>query len=282
MYKENVIATRFSKSAKFYEKFAQVQKYAATRLFEKIASEHIDSSSSILEIGCGTGLLSVQLARLFKNNAIHFLDPASGMLEICRNNLSALGSRDDVLHHKFIDKAIEDYIDDYNFEQNKYSLIVSSFALHWVQSLPQVLKRLLLNLEKGGKIIFCCPGAKSFPEWRDICSRESLPFTANKLPSREDLDIAKEMSARIDWREYSYTTSFSNPLNFFREMKALGADVSILDDGDLNFNQMQLSVSQFRKLLRSWQALSENASNTNTQERKVDCTYWMIEGIISQ
>ena len=55
-------AARFGRAAREYEAHATVQQHTAIRLAEQIADLPLPPQPRVLEIGCGTGLLTRELA----------------------------------------------------------------------------------------------------------------------------------------------------------------------------------------------------------------------------
>ncbi len=288
-----VIAAKFSKKALYYDQFANVQRFAANHLDNQIANKvNSPIPSNILEIGCGTGFLSRYLASRFPKSKIDFIDPADAMLSLCEKNVNEhLRLCTTSKNHNFIKKSIEDYLDDNPNSSQKYSLIVSSFTLHWVTNLASVINRLIGSLEIGGQFFFSYPTNRSFPEWKSVCQKLSLPFTGNKLPSAEALEFfAKPNEANIVWSEYSCKLAFQSALEFFRGMKHIGADATFFPKNPEHiFNTQQLSTKEFRQLLAAWNQMPSTKVDTrinnekpNKYKQTVDCTYWLVEGIITR
>ncbi len=287
------IATNFSKRALSYDNFAKVQKFASTSLCKQIAKNmNTCLPANILEIGCGTGLLSRCLVNRFPDSKIDFIDPAAAMLSLCEKNINDhLNSETTSKNHNFIKMTIEDYLSDRNTSLKQYSLIVSSFTLQWVHDLPSIINSLVDRLEKGGQFFFSYPTDKSFPEWKSVCQKIDLPFSGNKLPSAKELDFYVNPSeVSVVWNESPYRLAFPNALEFFREMKNIGANLNTLARKTENGLQAQrLSIKDFRRLLKTWdQECSETINikkpikTLHTYDQTIDCTYWFVEGIITR
>ena len=69
----------FSKAAHFYDEHAVVQKVVASR-FAKLLPDHV---SSVVELGCGTGLFTHILQQRYKTATITAVDIAPGMIDVC-------------------------------------------------------------------------------------------------------------------------------------------------------------------------------------------------------
>lgn len=134
------IAARFSAAASTYNASATVQRSVAKRLGAMLAGD--ETFNRILEIGCGTGLLTTRLCRLFPRARIDALDMADGMVAQCRARL-ANASR---LHCHVAD------LNAFRAEA-LYPLIVSSSALHWMHPMAGVMKTLAGMLTGQGRLV---------------------------------------------------------------------------------------------------------------------------------
>lgn len=89
MIDKNVLKKNFSRNAVNYDTYAVIQKKMAHQLLKTISFEHKDTHDSIniLDIGCGTGYFTEQLARCYPNANITAVDIAPGMIEYARKKL---------------------------------------------------------------------------------------------------------------------------------------------------------------------------------------------------
>jgi len=77
---KQAIRRRFERAAVYYDIFSVVQRGMAERLVERIERE----PSSILDLGCGTGYLTLLLHRRFPQAQIDAVDFAPAMIEQAR------------------------------------------------------------------------------------------------------------------------------------------------------------------------------------------------------
>lgn len=78
----NKIQERFSKSAKRYDLLTGLHRKIADRLFDRVVKEY--TPSSLLDVGCGTGYLTVKFKERFPQSTITGLDFSPGMIEAAR------------------------------------------------------------------------------------------------------------------------------------------------------------------------------------------------------
>ncbi|MBU0714901.1 MAG: methyltransferase [Verrucomicrobia bacterium] len=137
----HAIAARFSAAASTYHASATIQRAVAERLSAMLAGN--EAADRILEIGCGTGLLTAHLCRLFPHARIDALDMAGGMVTQCRARLA--GTAGLFCHLADLNKFRAEAL---------YPLIVSSSTLHWMDPIAEVMETLAGMLTSQGRLVF--------------------------------------------------------------------------------------------------------------------------------
>ena len=89
------IVRAFTSQAYAYDLAAEVQLIVADRLARRIEDSAQPKPSRILEVGCGTGFLSVNLAAAFPHSDLLLTDLAPTMLDLCRRKV---GDRPRTVH----------------------------------------------------------------------------------------------------------------------------------------------------------------------------------------
>jgi tRNA (cmo5U34)-methyltransferase len=105
--------------------------------------------SRVLELGCGTGNLSVRLAAKFPGAALNLVDASAEMISVARARLdgttaSGPGGMD------FITARFEDLY----LQPGSFDLVVSSISLHHVVNKGLLYERLHECLRVGGRFCF--------------------------------------------------------------------------------------------------------------------------------
>ena len=130
---EGSVAARFSRAATTYDGHARVQRAVARRVAELVMT--VPPPERVVEIGCGTGILTEQLLEMLPRSTIHALDVAGGMIERARLRLGGTG------------RIVWDVGDAGRaMDAGPFDLAVSSSALHWMGSLAgafSAIRRLL-------------------------------------------------------------------------------------------------------------------------------------------
>lgn len=121
-----------------YKTASSHQKEWGKSLISKIP---LQGNEAILDLGCGDGLLTEQLALLVPNGKVLGIDASIGMIqtaqELNRNNLS----------------FVRMDINDLHFS-NAFHIIFSNAALHWVKDHKRLLQHSYAALQTGGILLW--------------------------------------------------------------------------------------------------------------------------------
>ena len=119
------------------EKYKQASKHQKEWGSKLISGININGNETILDLGCGDGILTEQLSTLVPNGKAVGIDASVGMIETAKklkkSNLSFI--------------CLD--IDDMEYE-NCFDIIFSNAALHWVKNHQQLLKNSIKALKPNG------------------------------------------------------------------------------------------------------------------------------------
>ena len=237
--KKYLILDCFTRVTQPYDSLARFKKNATGLLLEHIERANpVLPEGAILELGCGTGQMSAESARILLSRKIVFSDIAPDMVEMCQNKLSGGLRPTDALLFKVMDA-------EQLTEQSAYAAVLSGLTVQWFNNFHGTLQHIYASLVPGGKFIFSCLVRGSFAEWFSACSKIAVPCTANTLP--ESQKIYYEVSCVFDsLHSVSETIEVEYPgaAYFFRSLKETGTNVQI--DGRM------LTAGQMRQLIQSW------------------------------
>lgn len=121
-----------------YEKASKHQKEWGTRLISQL---QLNGDESILDLGCGDGALTKQLSLLVPNGCVLGIDASTGMIQTAKKHTTSN-----------LDFVCMD-IDQIDFH-NKFDVIYSNAALHWVKNHERLLKNTLAALKPKGVIMW--------------------------------------------------------------------------------------------------------------------------------
>ncbi len=242
------VTDSFGQAASTYNHYATVQQECAEDLIAILRSWHPQiPAGPILEIGCGTGLITQKLIHHFPDRPLEITDISESMLEICQRNVPVAPDRVPSLSFRQMDG--ENLI-----EATNYAAIVSGFVVQWFEHPVESLQKIIATLKPGGILLVSFPTQDSFPEWKQICQQIGLPFTANALPDPEFLSAQlSQGSVNCTWHRKNVQTTYSQAIEFFKSLKLIGAGLSR--------SQQRLSAQQMRQLIRYWNQRNPDGIN---------------------
>ncbi len=213
------IASRFSASSTSYDQAVVIQPIVVDKIFKMIMSA--GAVDRVLEIGCGTGLLTKKIITHFPSARIDAVDISGKMIARSKTQLAA---------HPGIRWLISDIM---NLpETTMYPLIVSSSALHWINPVEAGLAKCACLLKKDGCFISAMmvqgtlgelhasrlrvaphkPPRQSLPSMREI--RHALQNTGFRiLDIIEDVTRVNHPSAEVLLRRIHDQGSTGGPIS---------------------------------------------------------------------
>jgi len=123
---------------KKYEKASDHQKEWGTRL---IAELNLKGSERVLDLGCGDGAITAQIAALLPEGEVLGIDASEGMIG------AALPKERHNLSFRRLD------INDLNFVE-RFDVVFSNATLHWVKDHNRLLRNVRRSLRPGGLLRF--------------------------------------------------------------------------------------------------------------------------------
>ncbi|MCB1547008.1 MAG: methyltransferase domain-containing protein [Hyphomicrobiaceae bacterium] len=197
------IVARFRRRAGSYDAAAQVQRHAAERLAgllpPELAPKH--RPAAILEIGCGTGLLTRRLVAHYPGADLLATDVAPDMVAACR---TALGPASDV--RLMVMDGERPTV------AGPFDLIASSMVVHWFDDVARSLDCLAHLLAPGGVLAYATIGADGFPEWRHALDALGLDHGLRHLGN---------LPGRLE--DEHVTIDYGSAAGFLASLRATGA-----------------------------------------------------------
>lgn len=173
------VARRFGDKARQYDAHAALQARVAAHLAGMLPPH---AEPGVLEVGCGTGLLTAHLLEAYPRGRFLITDLAPEMLEACERRVAGDASV------RFAQMDGEAPLGGETFD-----VIALSMTLQWFNDPVFGLRRLAGRLRPGGTLLYAAPGEGNFPEWRAALAAEGLPDGTVAMPQlpgvMEELDI---------------------------------------------------------------------------------------------
>ena len=153
MIDKHQVRKHFSCHASEYDRYARVQQKVAKCLADSLPQSLLPGRFAALEIGCGTGLLSQRLMKLYPEMSLVLSDIAHGMSRYVQQNLKQFPVCD-------ADAAA------LPFSDNSFKLVTSSSVYQWLNDLPNAFAETARVLLPGGVLLLALFGEKTLYELR--------------------------------------------------------------------------------------------------------------------
>ena len=167
---KELIKKRFKRKLNSYNENARIQKQMAEKLID-MASKVCGKQENInvLELGCGTGLLTELAVKNFNFSNYTAID----IVHDCEDYIKKIHPQ-----IKFIPSDIEEYI---KLTDKTYDLIISNASLQWIENLPAFIDKLTEKLTSGGKLLFSIFGKENFREINFVLGKTLLYYSKKEL-----------------------------------------------------------------------------------------------------
>jgi malonyl-CoA O-methyltransferase len=196
----------FNIKASKYDSVSEPQSELAEELFELSLDYLPNTPPVLLDIGCGTGHLSLELASLFPKN-LDCLDISKEMLKICKEKLQVNFPN---IQWRLFENDAEDFEPDI-----MYDAIYCSATIQWFKDLPAFLAKLKRWLKPRGILAIGAFGEKTLQElhkaYKEVAARQ-VETKAKFYSKKELISIFKKAGFALeDSAECLYTQTFENP-----------------------------------------------------------------------
>ncbi|WP_106477238.1 malonyl-ACP O-methyltransferase BioC [Phytohalomonas tamaricis] len=205
------VAASFSRAATTYDDAAHLQRTIGHALMERLPVGL--APARVLDVGCGTGYFTRQLAERFPGAAMLGLDLAHGMLTHARQHTSEATT------------WLQGDAERLPLAAESMGLVFSSLAVQWCAGLDVFLAEAARVLRPGGWLAFTTLGDGTLHElkalWQDID-----PFVhVNEFLSRETIEASVACSSLTPvMHQYQrHVIHHATPEAMMRELKAIGA-----------------------------------------------------------
>ena len=133
-----------------YRRVNTLQQWLAARALEDV---DLDGVHSLLDVGCGDGRVTQELAARIADGRCVGLDPSPGMIAVAPHGRGLTFAVGDVVAMTFTDE---------------FDLVVSFNALHWVPEQQAALRAIAAALHRTGRalLVFVCAGPR--PSLEDV------------------------------------------------------------------------------------------------------------------
>jgi malonyl-CoA O-methyltransferase len=229
------IEAAFGEAADRYEDHAGIQRVVAGAVADLAAQRRPGAGTRILEIGCGTGFLTREIAARWPDAELVATDLAPAMVGKAAEGAMVAGT--------FLPMDGEQPW----FEGAWFDLILSSLAFQWFDDLPGAIARLADLLRPGGSLIFSTMAQRSFAAWRS--AHASCGLMAG-IPDYPSLAAVRAMLAGYPDAfafDEDYVLDRGSAKGLIAHLKGIGATVPV--EG-----RTPLTPGELRAVMRAFEA----------------------------
>lgn len=221
------IRRAFDRAAAHYDEAAVLQNEVAVRLCERLDYIRIDPGR-VLDGGCGTGQISLELAARYPKARIVGLDLAPGMLAVARNK-----NRGWLKRKKNLTWLCAD-IECVPLAAQSVDLVISNLTLQWCDDLEKGLAECRRILRPGGLLLFTTFGPDTLYELRQSwqqAERTLFGQSNGAVHVNEFIDMHLIGDAMLagGWQDpvmdvERLTVTYDSVFTLMRDLKTIGAN----------------------------------------------------------
>lgn len=201
------IKQTFNRAEHSYDRHATLQHTTAMNLIHFLKN-HVVTSDTIIDLGCGTGLNTDQLAQHFAYKEFYAVDIANLFLAKAKKNLAS---------HKI--NLLEIDFEKIETLKKTFDLINSNMALQWSIHFEVTLKRILSLLNHNGIFAFSLPLMGTFAEFKSYYAKNKFltcEFILEQIPSQYYQLLVSHTE--------TYTLPYADTAHALKSIKEIGAN----------------------------------------------------------
>jgi malonyl-CoA O-methyltransferase len=183
---DHKIQRGFSTSAKSYDRFSGLHRKIADQLLAQVLKE--PEPSALLDVGCGTGYLTVKIKEHFPQSKVIGLDFAQGMLEVAR-------SKNDRIAWVLADG------NSLPFSDGSFDILISNLAYQWAGDLTKAFVEARRVLASHGVLACTLFGYKTCQElFQSLDEAKTGVLQFSRLPDESQVREALAVSGFKDFK----------------------------------------------------------------------------------
>lgn len=208
MNKAIKIKQAFNKAESSYDANNVLQLEVGNHLIE-LTKTYCKKHDYLIDIGCGTGSTTANLASSFRFHTLHAIDIADALLAKAKEKLSA--KKNTYIYEADFNKPLG--------PEQAFDLVFSNMALHWGQNFNACLAELLKLMHSKSMLAFSIPLAGTLSQLKPQYALNPF-FTMEKV-----LTDLKQHGLEIHHQQQkTHTLSFDNLFAALKSIKNVGAN----------------------------------------------------------
>ncbi|MCP4401577.1 MAG: malonyl-ACP O-methyltransferase BioC [bacterium] len=206
------VQTSFQKRLYSYNQHAEVQTRMAEELIDRLQQVPQRRFDAVLEIGCGSGVLTERFLKSFRSMSFHANDIVEGCEKIAYDIFRQYPEQGEF---QFLAGDIEQL----EALPVDLDLIVSNATFQWLEDFNGFLTRIKAHLKKDGVLAFSTFGPQNLREIR-VITGNSLTY----LSFREVEARLQQHFQRVSCSEELVSLEFSSPRKVLKHLRLTGVN----------------------------------------------------------
>ncbi len=214
-----LLASNFSRASENYDRIVSAQLYAARKLASLITANTKNSGANlrILELGCGTGLLTRQIMSELPGAEFLVTDISPEMLIKCRKNTLPLRKKHGIkTAFEILDITGE-------LPDEKFDIIAAGLAFQWVEDLSGLLRKLHKITHVSGKLFFSTLAENTFVPLRNLFAENNVEYPGPEFLSLAEITKACSLFTNCKICEESFQEEYHSAAAFLEHLRETGA-----------------------------------------------------------
>lgn len=209
---KQAIAQAFSKAACTYDQHAAFQRDVGQRLMDKLPQDL--TGLSVLDLGCGTGYFTAQLAQ--RGAKVTAFDLSDSMLEQCRKRCASLSLS---VSYQQGDAEIPP------FANNSFDIVFSNLAIQWCRDLTRLFKTVVNLLIPEGRFYFSSLLDGSLYELQQSWAQVDENQHVNQFHSCDEINFALAQASIKPYHVDSVKIQvwYASAFELMKDLKGIGA-----------------------------------------------------------
>jgi len=225
-----------------YTKFFEFRALSVYDLLARLPEDF--KPKSIIDLGCGQGLVTRYLASVYPKAKIIGIDNSDAMLDQARISYPKL---------TFTKNDIADF-------KGSYDLIFSNAALHWLSDLESTLKKIMDNVNPGGYFAVQIPANFNAPSHSLL--REIVASRSEWLDKMQNGTLFREFWSPEDyyyyWRELGYSVNVWTT-TYYQDLPGENPVVEWVKGAILSEMRARLTVAEVDEIISLYTPLVNRA-----------------------
>jgi|HubBroStandDraft_5_1064220.scaffolds.fasta_scaffold179856_1 trans-aconitate 2-methyltransferase len=201
-----------------YNRFRRYREEPFLAILERL---RLRGEESIIDLGCGSGENTVELARRVPRGCAVGIDSSAAMIEAANKVLEGVeGEVRERLNFQLADIATFNSAGEHSRE---YSVVFSNAALQWVPGHREIFQHILDALTPGGRVVAQMPkndqetaqitilALAAEPPWKELLAKVTVPSRAVPGPERYNQLLPELGFTEVDCYEHVFQHPMDSP-----------------------------------------------------------------------